>query len=93
MCIELGRLTDDRLVIASNETLPADIRRVEYYRDQKLFLLVYENGETADDLMPGELSPDVAKLVEKSPNALVIVMAPKGLEPYGYTVPLIQIGV
>ena len=40
--IRLGQNEDQRLIIASDETLPSDLKRVEYYREQKLFMFVYD---------------------------------------------------
>ncbi len=91
--IELGRLKDGRLLIACNEELPADILRVEYYRDQRLFSLVYENDEEDGDIMPIEIPFEINDIIKSSPNIMVIAMAQQGLTPYGYQVPLVQIGV
>ena len=41
--IHLGLTNDKRLIMASNQALPSDIERVEYYREQKLFNLVFED--------------------------------------------------
>lgn len=92
--IELGQLRDGRLIVASNEPFPADIQRVEYYREQRLFVLVYEEtADYADDLMPCEISPELAAKIHSSPDIMVVAMAQKGQEPYGYPVPLVQVGV
>ena len=92
--IELGQLRDGRLIVASNEPFPADVKRVEYYREQRLFLLVYEDdSEYADDLMPCEITPELTARIHASPDIMVIAMAGEGHEPYGYPVPLVQVGV
>lgn len=80
-------------MVVSNQDLPSDVRRVEYYRDLRLFMLVYENEDHGSDLMPCEISEDVAQKVVESPDIIVVAMAKENTEPYGYHVPLVQIGV
>lgn len=92
--IELGKLHDGRLIVASNQPFPADVKRVEYYREQRLFMLVYEDtADYADDLMPCEIAPELTATIESSADIMVIAMAQAGQEPYGYPVPLVQVGV
>lgn len=95
--IRLGKADDGRLVLGSNESFPADIKYVEYYKEQRLFNLVYDTKDEENDLMPLELCEETAAVVQSSPNIIIIAMkdddqAP-GAEPLGYLVPLIQIGV
>ena len=57
-------------------------------------MLVYENGaDRADDLMPCEIAPGMAHKIESSADVMVVAMAENGQEPYGYQVPLVQVGV
>ncbi len=84
---------DGRLILGSNQTFPADIKHVEYYRDQRLFSLVFDTPDEESALMPCEICPKTATIVHASPNIIVIAMAEAGSEPYGYMVPLVQIGV
>ncbi|HPD83673.1 MAG: hypothetical protein R3D88_04535 [Alphaproteobacteria bacterium] len=91
--IQLAKSGDGRLIIASNQPFPADIRRVEYYRKQKLFNLVFEGRSGESELMPCEVQDDIAEIIENSPEIIVIAMKEKGVEPYGYLAPLVQIGV
>lgn len=91
--IRLGQSLDGRLIIGSNEPFPADIKLVEYYKDQRLFSLVFETEDEQSKLMPCELSPQTAAIVHSSPNIMIIAMAEAGAEPYGYMVPLVQIGI
>jgi len=90
--IKLGQLEDGKLAIASSQPFPSDIERVEFYADQRYMMLVYEDEQADSDLMPCEINEDVAKIIQSSPNVLVIAMFEQGQEPYGYNVPLIQIG-
>ncbi len=91
--IRLGRAEDGRLILGSNEAFPADIKYVEYYREQKLFNLVFDSEDEASALMPCEISDKTAAVVQSSPNIVVIALVTGNAEPYGYSVPLIQIGV
>lgn len=91
--IRLGQAMDGRLILGSNEPFPADVKYVEYYRDQRLFSLVFDTTDEESTLMPCEICPDTAAIVQASPNIMVIAMAEPGAEPYGYTVPLVQIGI
>ena len=84
---------DGRLILGSSESFPADIRYVEYYKEQRLFSLVFDTEDEQSALMPCEICPKTAAIVQSSPNIMVIAMAERGSEPYGYTVPLIQIGI
>lgn len=91
--IRLGQASDGRLVLGSNEPFPADVKHVEYYIEQRLFSLVFDTDVEDSALMPCELCECTAALVHASPNIMVIAMAENGKEPYGYSVPLVQIGV
>lgn len=91
--IQLGQALDGRLILGSNQPFPADVRHVEYYKDQRLFNLVFDTEDEENALMPCEISPKTAAIIHTSPNIMVIAMAETGVEPYGYMVPLIQIGV
>lgn len=93
--IRLGQASDGRLILGSSQPFPADVKYVEYYREQRLFSLVFEeNGDGEDSaLMPTELSDEVAAIVQASPSVMVIAMAQGECEPFGYAVPLIQIGM
>lgn len=91
--ISLGQTADGRLIIGSNQPFPADVKHVEYYKDQRLFNLVFDTQDEDNALMPCEISPRAASIVQASPNIMVIAMAQDGAEPHGYMVPLIQIGV
>jgi hypothetical protein len=91
--IRLGQAMDGRLILGSNEPFPADVKYVEYYKEQRLFSLVFDTEDEQSSLMPCELCPRTAAIVKASPNIMVIAMAEAGMEPYGYMVPLVQIGV
>jgi hypothetical protein len=91
MNIELGIMKDGRVALVSDGPLPDIVRRVEYYREQRLFQLVYNSSENEDKLMECEIPEHFSHPVEKSPNVMILTLFP-GLEPLGYKVPLVKVG-
>lgn len=92
MNIELGLLHDGGVMLVSDTPLPDIICRVEYYRDQRLFMLVYNNEEEpSDELMHFEIPENMTKPVESTPNIMIYSLFPDH-EPIGYKVPLVQVG-
>ena len=91
MNIELGILNDGRVTLVSDGPLPDVVRRVEYYREQRLFQLVYDDDNLHDELMECEIPERLANPVEKSPNVIILSLFP-GMTPLGYKVPLIKVG-
>ena len=89
--IELGVLSDGGVMLVSDRPLPHLVQRVEYYRDQKLFMLVYNSDTSQDDLIPYEVPERVSNSIEKTPNIMIYSLFPDH-EPIGYKVPLIQVG-
>lgn len=92
MNIELGQLPDGDLALVSDARLPDDVKRVEYYRDQKLFMLVYSNPDHEGDLMHYELRDDVAAKVQKRSFMVIIEPDETTGKPMGYYTSLIQVG-
>lgn len=92
MDIELGQLPDGDLALVCGTPLPADVKRVEYYRDQRLFMLVYDLPDHEGDLMHYELKADVAEKVQKRSSLVVIEPDRVSGKPTGYYASLIQIG-
>lgn len=92
MNIELGLLNDGRVMLVSDEPLPHIISHVEYYRDQRLFMLIYESeGEDNELLMHYEVPLNMSDKVEKSPNMIIYCIFPNK-KALGYKVPLIKVG-
>ena len=95
MNVELGILHDGDVMLVSDTPLPDIVCRVEYYRDQRLFMLVYdeenEYGEHEDELMHFEIPERMTAPVEGTPNILIYSLFPNR-EPLGYRVPLVQVG-
>lgn len=92
MNIQLGQMAGD-LVLVSDARLPADVKRVEYYRDQKLFMLVYDMPNHDGDLMHYELADDVARKVEKKSSLIIVEPDILSGQPMGYYASLIQVGI
>ena len=91
--IKLGQNDDGRLIIASNQPFPAKIKRVEYYREQKLFTFSFEDKDEEDILMPYEVSDEVSDIIKSSPDIIIIVQAElEGQEAEKYLCPLVQVG-
>lgn len=91
--VEVGQLPDGGIVLAANPEFPDLIRRVEYYRDQKLFMLIYEDIDHEGELMHYEMQEEVDKVVRQAPGLTLVACNPKTNAPYGYKVPLVQVGV
>lgn len=91
MNIELGVLHDGSVMLVSDKPLPDLIRRVEYYREQRLFMLVYLDDARDEDLMHYEIPSQIAPTVENSPSIMIYSLFPDH-EPIGYKVPLVQVG-
>jgi hypothetical protein len=92
MNIELGQLPDGDLVLVSDASLPADVKRVEYYRDQRLFMLVYDLADHEGELMHYELRDDVAQKVERRSSLVIVEPDAMTGKPMGYYASLIQVG-
>ena len=90
--IELGYLTDGNIALASDEPFKNKVKRVEYYRDQKLLMLVYEGDQHEDDLMHFELNDDAAYKVEHARNAIIYSDDAGNGQPEAYYAFLIKVG-
>ena len=90
--IELGVLNDGGVLLVSDQPLPAIVKRVEYYAEQRLFNLVYFCEDTEEDLVEYEVPQDLASRVEGSADMLIYSLF-EGQAPLGYRAPLIQVGV
>jgi hypothetical protein len=90
MNVELGILKDGGVILVSDEGFPELVRRIEYYRDQRLIMLIYKNDDEGQ-LMHYEVPQDMQVPIEKSPNVLIYSLF-KDHAPIGYKVPLIKVG-
>lgn len=90
---KLGVLTDGAMALMTNHALAKPLKRVEFYRDMKLFKLIYDDGSDDGDLIEYELSDHAADLVKHSARNILVVNAENPEDPEGYDVPLVQVGV
>lgn len=91
MNMELGILHDGSVMMVSDMPLPDLVQRIEYYREQRLFMLVYNDEENhPEELMHYEIPEDMSSPVENTPNILIYSLFPDH-EPIGYKVPLVQV--
>jgi len=91
MNIELGILKDGGVMLVSDRPLPDIIKRVEFYREQRLFMLIYRSDDSHTELMHYEVPEPLTHPIEKSPEVIVYSLYPDH-EPIGYKVPLIKVG-
>ena len=91
--IDLCELPDGTLMIITDKRLPATARRIEYYRDQKLLMLVYDQDSHEGDLMHHELPEDAIQKVSTARRILIVVCSNSNQNTEYFYVPLIQIGV
>ncbi|MBU0860033.1 MAG: hypothetical protein KJ667_08845, partial [Alphaproteobacteria bacterium] len=80
------------LVIMSDPPFGRPVCRVEYYRDQHLMMLVYDDPDHEGDLMHYELSERAITQVETSPSVMIVGQTPDH-RLHGYDVPLIHVGL
>ncbi|MFA7277100.1 MAG: hypothetical protein WC043_09910 [Pseudobdellovibrionaceae bacterium] len=92
MSIEIGQLPDGDLALVSGDSFPAEIKRVEYYREQKLFMLIYDIPDHEGDLMDFELRDDVADKVQRCGSMVIVQPDMATGRPVGYYTSVIQIG-
>lgn len=93
MNVELGRLPGGGVVLAADPEFPDLIKRVEYYRDQRLLMLIYDDLEHEGELMHYEMQDEVDEFVRQAPGLTLVACNPRTNAPYGYQVPLVQVGV
>ena len=92
MSFSLGELPGGDLAIVSDTALPADVKRVEYYREQRLFMLVYDKPGHEGDLMHYELKPEIAAKVQRRSSLVVIEPDKDSGKAIGYYTSIIQVG-
>ena len=91
MKIELSTLKDGGIILASDTPFPRAVKRAEFYRDQRLMMLVYHGQKNEDLLMHCEVPKDMIYPIEKSPDIMIYTVF-SNHEPIGYKVPLIKVG-
>ena len=91
--IKLGRTEKGHLILASDAPLPGKVKRVEYYREQKIFTLSFEDENEEDRLMSYEIPDDVSEIVKSSPDVIIVALTEEDKDPEKYLCPLVQVGV
>ena len=91
MNIELGLLHDGNIMLVSDTPLPDIVCRVEYYREQRLFMVVYDDEKHTEEMMQYEVPENMTRPIETKPNIMIYSLFPDH-EPIGYKVPLVQVG-
>jgi len=92
MMIRLGQTNKGHMIIASDQPFPSKVKRVEYYRDQKLFTFCFEDESQEDQLAEYEVSDAVSELIKTSPDVIIVAMAGEENKKDEYLCPLIQVG-
>ena len=93
MNADIGRFPDGALVLAADEELPGAVKRVEYYKDQRLIMLVYDDPQHEGDLIDYELQNDVAELIERNATDFTVISNATSENAQIYRAPLIQVGI
>lgn len=83
-------MRDRGVMLACDRPLPDIVKRIEYYHDQRLFMLVYHNDNHEGDLLQYEVPLRMISLVQRSADVVIFTIF-EGEEPIGYKVPLVQI--
>ncbi len=82
---------DKELIFASNEPFPAELLRVEFYADTKLFVMVFNDGDSEGILLDHEVTDDLMPHIKNVATITAIYYEDE--EPVdGYKVPLIRLG-
>lgn len=92
MGFALGELPDGDLALVCDQSLPADVKRIEYYRDQRLLMLIYDIPNHEGELMHREVRDDVAEKVRKRSSMVIVQPDAMTGRPMGYYASLIQVG-
>lgn len=91
MNIELATLRDGGVMLVSDQPFPQVVRRVEYYKEQRLMMLIYRGEEDFGELLHYEVPENMVPTIEKSPNIIIYALF-ENHEPIGYKAPLVKVG-
>ena len=89
---KLGVLKDGAMALMMDQPPAKPLKRVEFYRDQRLLKLIYDDGSDDGDLIEYELSDHAADLIKQSSRNILVVDASTPDDPQGFDIPLVQIG-
>ncbi len=93
MNIALAQNVKGDILLISDTPFESKVIRVEYYREQKLINLVYDDPEIDSELMHYEMSNISDDKIRHAARIILIVGPNNDKEAIAYDVPLIQIGV
>lgn len=91
MGMDLIISADKELILASNEPFPAELLRVEFYNDTKLFVMIFDEPDSEGLLLDREIPQNILPYV-KSAATITAIYYKDGEPSEGYRVPLIQLG-
>ena len=91
MNVELMVLHDGGVVLAADKPFPHVVKRVEYYNEQQLMMVVYHEDDAEGQLLNYEAPSEMVDRVLKSPNVIIYALFPDN-KPFGYKAPLIKVG-
>ena len=89
--IDLSTLKDGSVLLVNDGSVPDLLKRIEFYQDQKVILLVYVDQERDSDLMEFEIPDTMIETMSHSPDVMIYTTF-ENHDPVGYKVPLIQVG-
>lgn len=92
MAMQLGQGDTGHLVIVSDNDFSSEVIRVEYYREQKLFNIVFSDEDNQGDLAELELPDDIDQIVRNSPSDILVINVADPQRLANYEVPFIQVG-
>ena len=81
---------DVMLTCAGN--FPADVTRVEYYRDTRLMVLMYDLPNSDGHMLEREVPENLDSQVRAAATVLVVRVENTDIQE-GFNVPLVQIGL
>lgn len=93
MAMQLGQGDTGHLIIVSDSPFPSEVKRVEYFRDQKLFNIVFSDESHPGDMSELELPDDIDHIVRRSPAQIVIMNVSDPEDVENYEVPLVHVGI
>ena len=92
MKVELSVLNDGRVMLVTNQPMPHIVQRIEYYREQRLFNLVWHDEDMEEMLLHSEIPIDLAMAVERVPEVIICMMFPEEQRVMNYKTPLVKVG-
>ncbi len=92
MGMDLIISAEKELILASNEPFPAELLRVEFYNDTRLFVMIFDEDDGDGMLLDREIPDNIMPYI-KNAATITAIYYKDGEPEEGYRVPLIQLGV